>query len=231
MKRKMELHAHTAEISPCSRLSAEELVRQHKQAGYGGIVITDHFNACALERLPGTDEEKARGYLKGYERALAEGNRIGIRVLFGVEVTLEDGMDDFLIYGATPELVLRNPRLHQMTQKELYAVCRRWGALLIQAHPFRAYCKPRDPRYLDGIEIYNGNGRHDSRNDLAKRWAAAHPEWIGTSGSDTHMTLDVGRGGMLLPPVQNERQLPSALREGVLLQTPEPVAAMQRKGA
>lgn len=38
----------------------------------------------------------------------------------------------------------------------------------MQAHPFRNGLKIVDPKHLDGIETYNGNPRHDSRNEIAK---------------------------------------------------------------
>ena len=40
---KYELHSHTKECDRGSQLSAGELVRLYKDAGYDGIVITDHY--------------------------------------------------------------------------------------------------------------------------------------------------------------------------------------------
>ena len=49
---------------------------------------------------------------------------------------------------------------------------------------------------LDGVEVFNGHPRHDSRNPLALEFAAAHPHLIRTSGSDYHRTQDLATGGI-----------------------------------
>jgi histidinol phosphatase-like PHP family hydrolase len=38
-----ETHLHTAEGSACAGTPAAEMARAHHQAGYEGIVVTDHF--------------------------------------------------------------------------------------------------------------------------------------------------------------------------------------------
>jgi hypothetical protein len=40
---KYETHAHTSEVSRCSRISAVDLVRFYKGIGFSGLCITDHF--------------------------------------------------------------------------------------------------------------------------------------------------------------------------------------------
>ena len=40
---KYELHAHTAECDLAARVGARDMVRLYKEAGYDGIVITDHY--------------------------------------------------------------------------------------------------------------------------------------------------------------------------------------------
>jgi hypothetical protein len=37
--------------------------------------------------------------------------------------------------------------------------------------PFPEYCRPANPAFLDGVEVFNGNPRHDSRNHLAAAFA------------------------------------------------------------
>ena len=39
-----DLHVHTSNVSPCAHVKAEEVVRLYAQAGYKGIVITDHYS-------------------------------------------------------------------------------------------------------------------------------------------------------------------------------------------
>ena len=49
---------------------------------------------------------------------------------------------------------------------------------------------PADPECLHGIEIFNGNPRHDSHNDLA-RALAEQAGLPGTAGSDFHQVQDL----------------------------------------
>lgn len=55
---------------------------------------------------------------------------------------------------------------------------------------------PAAAEVLDGVEVFNGHPRHDSRNPLALEFAAAHPHLIRTSGSDYHRTQDLATGGI-----------------------------------
>ena len=38
-----DLHVHTSNISPCGHVDAEEVARLYAQAGYTGIVVTNHY--------------------------------------------------------------------------------------------------------------------------------------------------------------------------------------------
>jgi len=48
------------------------------------------------------------------------------------------------------------------------------------------------------MEVHNGNPRHDSGNDRAYNYAKSNGLMM-SSGSDSHQTGDVGRGGIILP--------------------------------
>lgn len=195
---KIELHLHTKEVSPCSWVSAVDSVKAYKQAGYDAIVVTDHFNWYVLDAA-NTDDPVKRvdHYLNGYRIAKQEGEKCGLKVILGVEVALRNcGPEDYLIYGATEEMLYENPYLYDMTLQDLRKVCDKYNALLFQAHPFREYLKPADPSILDGIEVNNGNPRHNSHNDLAEEWARKHNLLI-SSGSDFHQYEDLARGGII----------------------------------
>ena len=45
---RLEMHAHDCEVSPCAVIKAKELVDGYKEAGYDGIVITNHFDNSFL---------------------------------------------------------------------------------------------------------------------------------------------------------------------------------------
>ena len=72
----MGIHAHTAQSSHCGHVDAEDVAAAHAGAGYGGIVITDHFEPGNVECFPGGPRDRVRAWLEGYERAKAAGDRL-----------------------------------------------------------------------------------------------------------------------------------------------------------
>ena len=193
---KWELHAHCCETSLCGHVPAEELVKSYSGAGYTGLVLTDHYNEKTLDALTGTPEEKVEKWLRGYEIARKTGEECGLTVLFWLEARLPANENDYLIFGATPALLREHPLLHLQTLPALHALVHSCGAILVQAHPFREVCAPAPAEDLDGVEVFNGHPRHDSRNPLAMEFAIAHPHLIRTSGSDYHRTQDLATGGI-----------------------------------
>lgn len=211
---KIEMHAHTSETSPCGSVPADTAVREYARAGYGGMVITDHFNSYVLESFPGSAREKVDRYLAGYDRAAETGAEVGVTVLLGAESCIVGGPEDFLIYGIGRDFLYEYPRLYAMTQQEVYKACQDYGAVLYQAHPCRSYCQPRDPAFLDGAEVFNGNPRHANNNPQALAFAEKHGLRV-SSGSDYHEYEDLARGGLILPsPVTGNADLLEALKRG-----------------
>ena len=50
-----ETHMHTKEASACARCSGDEMARAYKEAGYAGVIVTDHNwggNTCVDRSLP-----------------------------------------------------------------------------------------------------------------------------------------------------------------------------------
>ena len=81
-----ETHLHTCEGSACASASGAEMARVHKELGYTGIFVTDHFfngNTAVPRELPW--RERVRLFCLGYERARDEGEKIGLDVFFGFE--------------------------------------------------------------------------------------------------------------------------------------------------
>ena len=212
---KLELHCHTKESSLCGYIPAEEVVKLHKEAGYDGIVITDHFNLDNLNVFSGDWKQKAESWLGGYKAALQAGKKNGLVVLFGLEARLTINDNDYLIFGATPDFVKRYADLCNYSLERLYAVCKEEQVLLVQAHPFRAGCIPADVRCLDGVEVINKNPRHDSHNDLAQALAEKYDCLIRTAGSDFHRLEDLGSAPVYTKNhIENERELYDALKAG-----------------
>lgn len=211
---KLETHCHTAETSPCGVLSARELVALYHEAGYQTLVVTDHLWSEWKAGLP--MEKRVQAYLAGYRAAREAGSALGMHVLLGAELRMEPEPEDYLCYGLTeqalPDLMAfmdGHPSL-----SALHDYLRARGMLLLQAHPFRDGLRPMDLSLLDGVEVYNGNPRHDSRNGRALHHASARPGLILTSGSDAHQKEDVGRGGLWVSkPISDNAEWLSFLRE------------------
>lgn len=209
-----ELHAHTSPASACGHLSARETVRQIAQTGCKGVVITDHYNP---ERFDGARKGKAferelRFLFGGFRDARAAGRELGVTVLCASELRITAGMEDYLLFGMTEQIALEAGFIADLSLAEARRILSPRGVLIVQAHPFRRGQRAADPALLDGVEVFNGNPRHDSHNDLALAYAREHGLLM-TRGSDVHQSGDAGAATMLLPPVSTEAELVAALKE------------------
>lgn len=213
-----ELHCHTAGVSKCANVSPEEGARMYIEAGYSGVVVTNHFNKYTFEDLPeGTAwDEVIDYYLSGWQRFRdAAGDRL--TVLLGMEIRFDENWNDYLVFGVTEEFLRGHPEIIDMTAGEFSALARQEGLLFYQAHPFRSGMTVTEPSFLDGIETYNGHPHHNSRNDIAMMWAEKHG-LLQSSGSDFHDPEACGRGGILTQePIRSQEELLAALRGGPLL--------------
>ena len=99
-----ETHMHTCQASACGKATGKEQARAYKEAGFAGIIITDHFfggNTAVSRELPW--EERVDLFWKGYEDAKEEGDRIGLDVFFGHVFSLGKRVPRLLPrWGASP---------------------------------------------------------------------------------------------------------------------------------
>ena len=197
-----DCHVHTAEVSWYGMVPAAEMVHLYKIAGYTGIVITDHYFKEYFEAMPDdwTWEQKIEHYLGGYKQAWEAGQKIGLEVLLGMELRFHNRIEDYLVYGITPEFLVEHPHLYEHTVESFIHFSREHDLMIIQAHPFRTGQEPAPADCLDGVEVYNGNSGHDSRNHLALDYAEKHG-LIQVSGSDAHRVVEVGAGGIWIDKV------------------------------
>lgn len=202
-----ETHCHTKEVSCCSRIPAEYLVKCYEDLGYKYIFITDHYNGATFREFEGKNDIKAAidHFESGYNKArnYANDNNLNIKVLQGMEVTLNPNGeheigDDFLVYGFDREFLLDIPDLHKMSYKDFYDLMHNEGYMVFQAHPYRYGNVPVEPVCYDGVEIVNAHPGHSSHNLSAVKFAEEKGLYkIG--GSDAHCEEDAGRGGVMLP--------------------------------
>ena len=194
-----ETHVHTAEGSACGRVFGAEMACVCKQLGYDGMIVTDHFyhgNTAVSRDLPW--ESWVEQFCMGYRNARAQGEKIGLTVLFGWEYSWNGA--DFLTYGLTPEWLLAHPETIQVSPKAYLQMVRDAGALVVQAHPFRMahYVDAIKllPDCTDAVEVYNG-GNTDIRFNERTQWYAESYGLPQVSGSDAH-EIDRFSGGVLV---------------------------------
>jgi predicted metal-dependent phosphoesterase TrpH len=214
---KYDTHVHTAETSPCGRVPAAEMVRLYSEAGYSGLVITDHFIRQIFDiHFLKSWSKKVDIYLKGYRAAAEAGKRYGLDVILGMELTFEENSNDYLIYGIDEQFLKENRELYRLGLEDFRRLTEGKGILIFQAHPFRPFMIPASPALLDGVEVYNGNARHDSRNEVALEYALSNGLKM-SSGSDAHRYGDQGRGGIVLPHrIGDSKELARAFTEGLV---------------
>ncbi len=214
---KIETHLHTKYISQCGQLSAEEILSIYAELGYAGICVTDHYNRTCM-KYAGIDmdssDSKIEEFLTSFRKLNEKAHKYNIKIYQGAEVRLDGSNNDFLLYGFQKELLAHPGRLISGGLESFSLSCREQGALLVQAHPFRKGCNPVSPELIDGVEVYNGNRRHNSHNELAREYALTN-KLLMLSGSDCHEIGDQGIGGLtcdILP--ENGFELANLIRQG-----------------
>ena len=178
-----ETHLHTSQASACGIDLGSEMAKACKEAGYAGIIVTDHNWGGNTKRM---------------------GDKIGLDVFFGYESGYQG--TEFLIYGVDKEFMLAHEELRRASVEEQYALIHGAGGMVIHAHPFREeYYIPEIrlfPEHVDGVEGINAthsNSRSKAHNekvfderaiDYARKY-----KFPLTAGSDIHRT-DLLGGGM-----------------------------------
>lgn len=158
---KYDLHVHSSGGSACGGSTVTEMIKRHKEIGFTGFVLTNHFmhgNSGVDRNLPW--KEYVTEYSRFYYEALDTAQKLDFDLLFGVEETYDYGKE-FLLYGITPETLIEHPELQDFGIKNWSKLSREFGGFIAYAHPFRAasYIPDSttipDVSLVDGIEIYN----------------------------------------------------------------------------
>ena len=214
-----ETHCHSAQCSACAKSSAQMLVYAYHNAGYAGLVLTDHFiygNTAVPQDLPW--EERIKRYYAAYLDAKAVADPLDFDVIFGIEHAYGDGKE-VLIYGVELDFLLANPDIPDLTLDEFVDRIHKAGGIVIQAHPFRdryyvnMAVGPRTD-IVDGIEVYNAcNKPGEDPQALA---LLEQKDFIATAGGDIHKDSDerIGHAGVVLPHrVKTSKEFADALKE------------------
>lgn len=200
-----EMHQHSDACSACGHMSPADAVRELKEAGFAGMVLTDHFyhGNSRIDRSRGW-EFFVQAYAAGWQAARSAAEGLDFDVLFGLEEDVGERRE-VLVYGLTPEKLLAHPEwaegeVWQGDVTRIAPIVRAEGGVVIQAHPFRGNGRglpfqPLPLEYLDGMEIANAcNAAGD--NDLAVAYAREHGVTRVTAGSDAHYPGQAARWGI-----------------------------------
>ncbi len=212
-----EMHAHTVEVSTCARATAKEMIDLYEGKGYTGIVSTNHMNASTFSRAGLGDapwDKKVDHFLTGFE-ALEKAADGKYNLILAMEICFYGADNDYLVYGITEEFLRSHGDLMAMGAEKFSELAHEHGLLMIQAHPFRRGLYVEDWEILDGYEIFNGNPRHQSCNEIAEEWAKYHGKSIVVSGSDFHEKGDEAIGGIYFEKeIKTNEELLEELRKG-----------------
>ena len=219
---KYETHLHTREGSACSSAPADEMAKAHKAAGYDGIFVTNHFfngNTSVPRDLPWN--ERVDQYCRGYEIAKETGDRIGLKVFFGVEFCVYSS--DFLIYGIDKDWIKANEKLLMHSdERELFRTVRAFGGFIVHAHPFRGdpyiHHISLYPDDIDAVEVINAS---HNPNNFYNRRADIYADMYGlpkTGGSDSHHLDKLFGGGIMVPePINSPDDYLRQIRNGTVV--------------
>lgn len=204
-----ETHIHTNIGSSCGKVSPAEIPWLYKNAGYDAIVITDHYAEETITTYP----KSADAWLEGYRMARDAGKEAGIKVFLGMELRVKSlGIEDFLVYGLDEAFIKKNDKLYLLPLPDAFAFLDSCGFLVYQAHPFRDENVVQNPRFMHGIEVYNGKLRQENNNEKAESYAKKH-SLMQIAGSDFHRYEDVGTGGIYIDKgIETEQEFAAYLK-------------------
>ena len=213
MSYKYELHCHTKMVSQCGRVEPKDIVEMYREKGYSGIVVTEHYSPLTFGLNSYYKPQRLVDfYISSYEE-MKKYETEDFSVLFGMELRHYATGADYLIFGVDPEWLRRQGNLMKPWEKKIYQLMHAEGYLVFQAHPFRPYILRCNPKYIDGIEVYNGKCDKKT-NDKALKWARETGKLM-SSGSDFHTPEQLAKGGIITEtPIKNNADLVRILKSG-----------------
>lgn len=211
MEYKYELHCHTKTVSRCGRVEPKEIVKLYKNQGYSGIVVTDHYSPLTFT-FKGyfNPQSECEFYLSSYFE-MKKYEDSDFSVMLGMELRHYASANDYLIYGLDADWLRKQGNLMAVWERRMYQMMHEQGYLVYEAHPFRPGRTRCNPKYIDGVEIYNGK-TEKKLNDKAYEWAQRTGRLM-VSGSDFHTPENLARGGIITDsPIRNNAELVETLK-------------------
>lgn len=188
---KYELHLSTADFAPkySDAPTAGQIVEEYLAAGYTGIVLTNPWGYRPFKRadyIYKTPRQLVEEYLEGYYK-LKDAAGKELDVFLGAEVTVRQCLNEYLVYGLTPEKLKDFDLSGIYALKKIPDIFERihslGDVLIYQAHPFMPYSRvveevfqlrpavrPAEKR-IDGMEVYIAKDEDKANHFLTRKWA------------------------------------------------------------
>lgn len=184
-KFKIDTHCHSNPASGCSEFKPEEVVQRYKAQNFDGIVLTNHFVAC--DRTQNNKEEYVKWWLEDYYKAVAEGEKLGIKVYLGMEIRFRNvNNNDYLVYGIDTEDVRCAADYLERDIETFYRDFKNDKNVIFQAHPCRNGIVPVSGDVVDGYEVFNMHPNHNQRVPEAKLLMNKKEGLLMCGGTDFH---------------------------------------------
>lgn len=182
-KYKTELHAHSYPVSACGKFTSDEVVKTYLTTDCSTLVLTNHLTEKHLEGR--TEKQVAEFYLSDYYTACEAAKGTGMNVALGVEIRFTGTINDYLVYGVSPDDIEKMASLVMTDIHTFYREFKNDKNVILQAHPFRNNMEPTPLDSVDGIESFNAHPNHNSRISIACRFARDNGLLV-SGGSDYH---------------------------------------------
>lgn len=193
----IDLHAHTSGISKCCRYPASKILESAYEAGINGIVLTNHYQKTYIDK--GKINSFVDKYIEEFYFTQTLGEQLGLKVFWGIEVTMELYPNvHMLIYGVNTDFLKNHPLIFDYTHKDLYTAVKDNNGVLIQAHPFRNGTTVLNMDFLDGIEI-NCHPLYNNSYSQEILKIASENRLAVTCGGDFHADTYRPKCGMYFP--------------------------------
>jgi hypothetical protein len=200
-------------VSQCASTPPEKVVELYKEKGYSGIVVTEHYSPLTFKLNSYYKPQRLIDFYLSSYYEMKKYETEDFSVIFGMELRHYGTGADYLIYGIEPDWLKGQGNLMKLSEKQVYRLMHAQGWLVFQAHPFRWYIRRCNPKYIDGIEVYNGKC-DEKTNYKALQWAIKTGKLM-SSGSDFHEEAQLAKGGIITKePIRNGTDLVRILKSG-----------------
>lgn len=189
-----DFHVHSNECSMCAHSSIFEVIKALKEAGYAGMVLTNHF----LTSYHAVSDDLAwEDKIKFYWQPFLDGKKLADELDFDFHFGVEyhyGNAQEILMYGIDYDFLVANSDMLDIPVEELSDRVRAYGGYVSHSHPFRvrAYIPEGVPEgkyrmdisHVDAIEVINSANR-EIDDQLALEYAQSLDLGM-TAGNDLH---------------------------------------------